>query len=91
MSSILPKLKNLPATFPLEGAVTLEIQEGVPIFRATKTVQDRIEILLEKQQEFVLSEAEEKELDSYVEIDDYLSFVNRTIRNLLIDSESGVI
>lgn len=40
-----------------------------------------IETLLDKQQTIQLTESEEKELDCYAEIDDYLSFVNRTIRN----------
>jgi hypothetical protein len=77
----LPQLKSLPSTLPLEGAVRLEIEEGVPIFRASIFVQTRIEQLLSKQRETSLNDLEEKELDSYEEIDDYLSFVNRTIRN----------
>ncbi|MDF5713907.1 MAG: hypothetical protein PUP93_08445 [Rhizonema sp. NSF051] len=77
-----PKLKSLPASLPTEGAVRIELSEGIPIFRASSAVQNRIEELLEKQQDALLSAEEEQELDSYEEIDDYLSFVNRTIRNL---------
>ncbi len=77
-----PKLKSLPASLPTEGAVRIELSEGIPIFRASSAVQNRIEELLEKQQDASLSAEEEQELDSYEEIDDYLSFVNRTIRNL---------
>jgi hypothetical protein len=40
--------------------------------------------LLDKQQTSPLSPEEERELDGYQEIDDYLSFVNRTIRNLFL-------
>jgi hypothetical protein len=35
-----------------------------------------------KQQEISLSQEEEQELDRYEEMDDYLSFMNRTLRNL---------
>jgi hypothetical protein len=84
ISPLLPKLKSLPATLLLEGAVRIELEEGVPIFRATGIVQTRIEELLLKQKETLLSQEEEQELNSYEEIDDYLSFVNRTIRNLFL-------
>ncbi len=68
----------------MEGAVRIELEEGIPIFRATSTVQARVEELLNKQHENRLTEAEEQELDRYEEIDDYLSFVNRTVRNLFL-------
>jgi hypothetical protein len=61
------------------------------IFRASSFVQNRLQELLEKQQNSFLSREEEQELDSYEEIDDYLSFVNRTLRNLALDrSENKV-
>ena len=75
----LPKLSHLPSTLPLEGAVSIELQEGVPIFRASRMVQNRIEELLSFQQESGLTSEQENELDSYEEIDDYLSLVNRTL------------
>ncbi len=81
---LLPKLQNLPKSFPLEGAVRIELIEGVPIFRASSTVQERIETLLEKQQSSLLNSEEEQELDLYEEIDDYLSFLNRTVGNLYL-------
>jgi uncharacterized protein YnzC (UPF0291/DUF896 family) len=84
ISPLLAKLNSLPATLPLEGAVRIELEEGVPIFRATSIIQKRIEELLFKQKETSLSQEEEQELNSYEEIDDYLSFVNRTIRNLFL-------
>lgn len=71
----------------MDGAVCIELEEGVPIFRVSNKVQARIEELLSQQIGKSLSAAEEEELDSYEEIDDYLSFVNRTIRNLAIQSE----
>jgi hypothetical protein len=80
--SLLPKLQQLPISLPIDGAVRIELEEGTPIFRASSSVQSRIEILLAKQQDSPLQLEEEQELDCYEEIDDYLSFVNRTIRNL---------
>ncbi len=77
-----PKLQSLPATLPLEGAIRIELVEGVPIFRASSFVQTRIETLLFKQQTSQLSPDEEQELDALEEIDDYLSFLNRVVRNL---------
>ncbi len=73
------KLDLLPKSLPQEGAVSIELVEGVPIFRASEVVQQRIESLLTKLQENRLSLEEEKELDNYEELDDYLSLVNRTV------------
>jgi hypothetical protein len=81
---LLPKLQQLPTNLPIEGAVRIELEEGIPIFRASSFVQARIEALLSKQQDSSLDVEEERELDCYEEIDDYLSFVNRTVRNLSI-------
>ncbi|MBD1878746.1 hypothetical protein [Coleofasciculus sp. FACHB-T130] len=84
-----PQLRSLPNSLPVEGAVRIELEEGVPIFRASSFVQTRIEELLSKQQDSLLSTAEEQELDSYEEIDDYLSFLNRTVRNLFLVQNQG--
>jgi hypothetical protein len=85
MTTFLPaSLKHLPTALPIEGAVRIELEEGIPVFRASSVVQTQIEALLAKQQTTALSQAEEKELDCYEEIDDYLSFVNRALRNLLL-------
>ena len=78
-----PRLHDLPTTLPVEGAIRIEIEEGVPILRASTAVQARIETLLSKQQSSTLSAEEEKELNGYEEIDDYLSFLNRVVRNLV--------
>ena len=77
-----PKLRSLPASLPMEGAVRIELEEGVPVFRASQVVQARVESLLSKQQSSQLTTEEEQELDRYEEIDDYLSFLNRTVRDL---------
>ncbi len=81
---LLPTLQNLPTTFPIEGAVRIELADGIPIFKASGAVQARIEALLDKQQIETLTSEENQELDRYEEIDDYLSFVNRTLRNLYL-------
>ncbi|MCC5626921.1 hypothetical protein LC613_01425 [Nostoc sphaeroides CHAB 2801] len=80
---LLPNLQSLPATFPLEGAISIKLQEGIPIFKASNIVQNRIAALLAKQEISPLHPQEEQELDSYEEIDDYLSFLNRLARNIL--------
>ncbi len=82
--SLPTKLQHLPTSLPIEGAVRIDLVEGIPIFRASSTVQNHIEELLAKQQTALLNSEEEKELDCYEEIDDYLSFVNRTLRNLAL-------
>ncbi len=82
---ILPKLEKLRETLPIEGAVRIELVENIPIFKASTSLQNRIEELLEKQQILPLSTDEEQELNLYEEIDDYLSFVNRTVRNLFFN------
>ena len=79
----LPRLHSLPATLPLEGAVRIELEEGVPVFRASSAIQARIEELLLRQRRGRLGRGEKKELDQYEEIDDYLSFVNRLMRNIV--------
>ncbi len=78
-----PVLRALPDSFPREGAVEIEIEEGVPVLRASIAVRQRIEELLDKQRESKLSEDEEQELDRYEEVDDYLSFLNRLSRNII--------
>lgn len=77
-----PKLRGLPVSLPRENAVEIELEAGVLVFRASQTAQNKIENLLRKQNETGLNQAEEKELQEYEEIDDYLSFLNRLTRNL---------
>ena len=36
--SPLPTLRHLPASLPLDGAVRLELQDGVPVLRASTAV-----------------------------------------------------
>ncbi len=74
-------LHYLPENLPLDNAVRIELVEGIPIFRASTEVQQRIETLIYRQQDSTLTVEEEKELDRYEELDDYLSLVNRIVRN----------
>jgi ribosome biogenesis SPOUT family RNA methylase Rps3 len=80
-----PSLQSLPASLSIEGAVSIVIEEGIPIFRASQTIQHRIETLLQKQAEDTLTPEEIDEFDRYQDIDGYLGFVNRTIRSLYIE------
>jgi len=79
----LPPLRSLPAMLPLEGAVRIELEEGVPVLRASTVIQQRIEDLVAKQRLGELNKAEIEELDRYEEVDDYLSVVNRVMRNVI--------
>lgn len=78
-----PQFHSLPAMLPLEGTVRIELEEGVPVLRASNVIRDRIEDLMKKQLGKGLSKGEKEELDRYEEIDDYLSFVNRMMRNII--------
>lgn len=85
MATPLPlQLERLPDNFPKESAVSIDLVEGIPIFCASQEIQAKIESLLNKQKDLKLSDREEKELDYYEELDDYLSWINRTIRNLYL-------
>lgn len=84
-------ITTLPKNIPLDGAIAITLQDGVMIFRASQNIQQRIENLLDKREETPLTETEEQELDDFAAIDDYLSFVNRTIRNnFLMTTESSL-
>jgi uncharacterized protein YnzC (UPF0291/DUF896 family) len=83
-TKFLTNLEHFPVSMPLENSIGIELQEGMPILRASVAIQNRINELLTKQQDHALSNEEEHELDCYEEIDDYLSLVNRTMRNIAL-------
>ena len=83
-----PVLRDLPITLSREGAIDIELEQGVLVFRISQAAQDRIEALLDKQRESSLSAEEERELQQYEDVDDYLSYFNRLIRNLAEQQES---
>lgn len=90
LSQTMPILNGLPITLPRDGAVQLEFEQGVLIFRVSQAVQERIEALLGKQSQEGLCAAEAEELEQYEDIDDYLSFTNRLLRNLKQEHEEGI-
>ena len=83
-------LTSLPQTLPLQNAVELVLEQGVIIFRASSKVQEHIETLVHRQKAGALTPGEERELDAFEEIDDYLSHVNRLIRNSNENGEVGL-
>jgi hypothetical protein len=89
LTQTMPILHGLPISLPRDGAIQLEFEQGVLIFRVSQAVQDRIEELLSKQSTLGLSQAEAEELEQYEDIDDYLSFTNRLLRNLKQTNEEG--
>lgn len=86
--SAFQKLKQLPITLPDDGAINISLEDGVPVFRASAAVRARIQLLLDKQKVGELSAQETEELDRYEEIDDYLSHLNRVVRNLALEDSS---
>jgi hypothetical protein len=82
LSQSVPRLHGLPLSLSRPGAIEIELEEGVLVFRVSPTIQERIDDLVDRQRAAELSAPEETELDQYEEIDDYLSFLNRLTRNL---------
>jgi hypothetical protein len=78
------KLENLSPNILLEGSISIELVEGIPILKASTAIRNRISELLAKQQDSFLDAYEERELDSYEAIDDYFSVVNRIARNQIL-------
>jgi hypothetical protein len=87
MQLSLPKLEALPENLQ-DGSITMRLEEGVPIFGASQTVREHLKMLLEKERFNQLTKSELEELERYEEIDDYLSHLDRMVRNLLIDSSN---
>ena len=91
MAATAPYLEMLTKALPLEDAVRLELSEGVPVFRAQQRIQERIDELLEKQPTSSLTESEASELLQYEELDEFLSLVNRLVRNSMrAGGEAGI-
>jgi uncharacterized protein YnzC (UPF0291/DUF896 family) len=79
----LPKLDSLPDNLH-DGTITMRLEEGVPIFTASRVVRERIQELLDKEKSKLLTKRELEELNAYEDIDDYLSYLNRVVRNMLV-------
>jgi hypothetical protein len=86
MTILLPfKLQPIPPAITQNVSIGLQSIEGIPIFQASPQIQERILQLLDKQKAELLSDMESQELDQYEELDDYLSLVNRLVRNLYLN------
>ncbi len=83
-------INRLPKTLLTDTAIQLELEQGILIFRASKKIQDRIAELLEKEKTSTVTPEEIEEFNAYSEIDDYLSHVNRLIRNSAMTSEVNI-
>lgn len=59
----------------------IELVDGLPMFRASSTVQRRIEQLLDLQRDGMLTATDRDELDCYEALDDHFSLLNRLTRN----------
>ena len=77
-----PTLDALPKNLPMDGSIGIDFADGFPVLCASVSVQRRIEELLDIQRQAELSASQNAELNAYAEMDDYLSFLNRVIRNL---------
>lgn len=77
-----PTLDALPKNLPMDGSIGIDFAEGIPVLRASTAVQRRIEDLLDLQRQANLNASQSQELSAFAEMDDYLSFLNRVIRNL---------
>ncbi len=77
-------LQVLMNTLPIENGASLDLYEGVPVFRAPRPLVTRAHELLEEKQTRKLSPHEEQELDRFEGLDDFLSLVNRLVRNALL-------
>lgn len=75
-------LGGLPSVLRQEGAISLDVEEGLVVLRASKPVAARIQLLLQKNASSELTAAEKNELDQFEELDYYLSLLNRLSRNL---------
>jgi hypothetical protein len=82
-------LNALLEALPIDDAVRIELCEGVPVFRAPPHVQERIEDLLEKQRAGAVTAEEARELSRHEELDDFLSLVNRLVRNTMHAGKPG--
>lgn len=76
-----PTLTAILESLPLDAAVRIELVGGVPVFRAPPQVRAHIDDLLEQRETRALEPDELRELTRYEELDDFLSLVNRLVRN----------
>lgn len=63
-----------------DGAVSVEASGGKLVLRASRTLQQRFETLLEKRKTGTAAPEELAEYDSIADLDDALSWLNRVMR-----------
>jgi len=78
----LPEASHDIASQLPDGAVTVEVTEGVWILRASQKLQSRFEDLLEKKKVGQQTEEEQREFDAICGLDRLLSGFNRLSRKL---------
>ncbi|HYM00902.1 MAG TPA: hypothetical protein VEZ90_18235, partial [Blastocatellia bacterium] len=89
LKDTMPHFDDLPPAFRREGAISLEMEQGAVILRASKAVQRRLASLVRKSQIGKLTNAEKEELEQFEPMDDYLSLLNRLSRNLVESQKAG--
>ena len=80
--SSVPLLHHLPASLPLDGALRLELQDGVPVLRASATVHTGLPPYSGSTRTAPFPRRKQR-AGRYEELDEYLSFLNRMVRNML--------
>ncbi|MGH9822474.1 MAG: hypothetical protein ACREDR_04385 [Blastocatellia bacterium] len=88
LKDTIPRFDDLPPALRREGSISLEIEQGVAVLRASKAVQRRLESLVRKSKIGKLTPDEKTELEQFEQVDDYLSFLNRLSRNLARPQEA---
>ncbi len=76
--SPVPTLRHLPASLPLDGAVRLELQDGVPVLRASTAVRRRMTTLLRKQKHGTLPPSKMTELHDYPDHQDFRAAITKS-------------
>lgn len=63
-----------------DGAVSVEGDGDALLLKASKTLQERFETLLERKKSALLTESEAEEYEAICELDSALSWINRLAR-----------
>jgi hypothetical protein len=87
--TLIRSLDELPPALRREGSISLEVEQGVVVLRASKAVQRRLESLVRRSQTGKLTQGEKTELEQFEQMDDYLSLLNRLSRNLAQSRKVG--
>jgi hypothetical protein len=67
--------------YPLpDGAISVDIEDAILVLRASKKLQERFELLLDKRKAGTLSPKEQREYAAICDLDTALSWLNRLAR-----------